>query len=196
VFTGLIADVGSVQSLQAGDDGALIAISTTLASQVAPGDSVAVSGVCLTATEAASAGFTAQAMNETLRRTTLAGLAPASRVNLELALRAGDRLGGHVVQGHIDGLARLKAGEGDGFSRVLTFMAPPELSHYIVEKGSVALDGVSLTVSALDGDDFAVSLIPETLARTTLGELQVGEQVNLEVDLMAKYVERMIGART
>jgi riboflavin synthase len=195
VFTGLIADVGTVGSLESSGDGALIALVTALAAQIAPGDSVAVNGVCLTATEAGGAGFTAQAMNETLRRSSLGALVAGSRVNLELALRADDRLGGHIVQGHVDGLVRLDEVSGDGFSRVLTFRAPEGLSRYIVEKGSVALDGVSLTVSALDGDRFSVSLIPETLQRTTLGGLEPGEQVNLEVDVVAKYVERMIGAR-
>jgi len=195
VFTGLIADVGTVRSLEQVGDGAVIAIVTPLGADIGSGDSVAVNGVCLTATETAGAGFAAQAMNETLRRSSLGALDAGSRVNLELALRAGDRLGGHMVQGHVDGLAQLAETADDGFSRVLTFLAPHELAHYVVEKGSVALDGVSLTVSAVDDDRFSVSLIPETLARTTLGDLQVGEQVNLEVDVIAKYVERMIGAR-
>ncbi|HEY0516464.1 MAG TPA: riboflavin synthase [Solirubrobacteraceae bacterium] len=196
MFTGLIADLGTVRAVRAGADGATLEIATALAGELRDGDSIAVNGVCLTATTRAADGFQAQAMHETLRRSSLAALAPGTRVNLELALRAGDRLGGHVVQGHVDGTGMLAQVEQDGFSRILEIDAEPELTRYLVEKGSVALDGVSLTVSALRDDGFAVSLIPETLARTTLGSLAPGATVNIEVDILAKHVERLLGART
>jgi len=195
VFTGLIEDVGTVAALEHGPDGASIEIETGLAGQIAVGDSIAVNGVCLTATVVGERSFTAQAMNETLRRSSLASLRRGSRVNLELALRADARLGGHIVQGHVDATAKLLEIRPDGFSRTLSFELPEELARYLVEKGSVALNGVSLTVSALDGEQFSVSLIPETLERTTLGDAAVGEQVNLEVDVLAKYVERLISVR-
>ena len=196
MFTGLIADVGTVSALDAGDDGATLRIDTALAPQIGEGDSVAVNGVCLTATGVAVAGFSAQAMAETLRRSSLAALAPGSPVNLELALRAGDRLGGHVVQGHVDGTGTVLAVREDGFARVLRVQAPEALRRYLVEKGSVALDGVSLTVSALEPEGFAVSLIPETLERTNLGTISEGRPVNIEVDILAKHVERLLEVRT
>jgi riboflavin synthase len=158
---------------------------------VSEGDSVSVDGVCLTATEVSAAGFAADAMEETLRRSSLGGLGEGDRVNLELALRASDRLGGHVVQGHVDGLGRVAAIREEGFSRVVTIDAPAELLRYVVEKGSIAVNGVSLTVSALGSLGFEVSLIPETLERTTFGGAEVGSPVNLEVDVLAKYVERL-----
>ncbi|MHB8531858.1 MAG: riboflavin synthase [Solirubrobacteraceae bacterium] len=194
MFTGLIADLGTVRAVRLGADGATLEIDTTLAEQVREGDSIAVNGVCLTATARDGASFAAEAMHETLRRSSLGSLQPGGRVNLELALRASDRLGGHVVQGHIDGTGTVSAIHQDGFSRVLEVEVEPELTRYLVEKGSVALDGVSLTVSALRDDGFAVSLIPETLDRTNLGHVQEGAQVNIEVDILAKHVERMIGA--
>ena len=164
---------------------------TSLAPEIAEGDSVAVNGVCLTATEVADGGFAADAMAETLRRSSLGSLAAGDPVNLELALRASDRLGGHVVQGHVDGLGTIAAIREEGFSRVVTIDAPAELLRYVVEKGSIAVNGVSLTVSALGARDFEVSLIPETLERTTFGRSEVGSPVNLEVDVLAKYVERL-----
>ncbi|HEY0515782.1 MAG TPA: riboflavin synthase, partial [Solirubrobacteraceae bacterium] len=184
------------RAVRAGADGATLEIATALAGELRDGDSIAVNGVCLTATTRAADRFEAQAMHETLRRSSLAALAPGARVNLELALRAGDRLGGHVVQGHVDGTGMLAQVEQDGFSRILEIEAEPDLTRYLVERGSVALDGVSLTVSALRDDGFAVSLIPETLARTTLGSLAPGATVNIEVDILAKHVERLLGART
>jgi riboflavin synthase len=195
VFTGLIADLGSVTALEHDDDGALLSISTQLAGEIGEGDSVAVNGVCLTATSIDATGFRAQAMNETLRRSSLAELAPGSAVNLELALRASDRLGGHVVQGHVDGIATVSAIREEGFSHVLALDIEPGLTRYLVEKGSVTLDGVSLTVSALGDHGFEVSLIPETLARTNLGRVQAGTVVNIEVDILAKHVERLLEAR-
>jgi riboflavin synthase len=195
VFTGLIADRGTVSALQRDSGGAKIEIATRLASEIALGDSVAVNGVCLTATSVDGEGFGAEAMHETLSRSSLGELAVGSPVNLELALRASDRLGGHVVQGHVDGTGTIAAAREDGFARVLDVEAPAALMRYLVEKGSVAIDGVSLTVSELHEDGFSVSLIPETLQRTSLGMLAVGARVNLEVDVLAKHVERLMEAR-
>jgi riboflavin synthase len=193
MFTGLIADVGCVAAVERHDDGATLQIDSALANEVQPGASVAVNGVCLTASEVSDAGFRAQAMNETLRRSSLGQLRHGARVNLELALRAGDRLGGHVVQGHVDGTGAVSGVRCEGFSRVLAIGVQPALARYLVEKGSVALDGVSLTVSALGEDAFEVSLVPETLMRTTLGEVQEGQLVNIEVDVLAKHLERLVG---
>jgi riboflavin synthase len=202
VFTGLIADLGSVGSVERSGDGATIEISTRLAGELAEGDSVAVNGVCLTATSVGERGFRAQAMAETLRRSSLGRLAPGSPVNLELALRADGRLGGHMVQGHVDGTATIGAVREEGFARVLDVELDEGSTHlgddlmrYIVEKGSVAVNGVSLTVSEAREDGFSVSLIPETLARTNLGEAQVGDRVNLEVDILAKHIARLVEAR-
>jgi riboflavin synthase len=200
MFTGLIEDLGQVQALCQDDGGAIIEIETVLATQIAEGDSVAVNGVCLTATDLRVGGFSAQAMHETLRRSSLGDLQVGSPVNLELALRADARLGGHIVQGHVDGTARVTAAREDGFARVLDFEIARgadgeeggDLMRYLVEKGSVALDGVSLTVSELRDEGFSVSLIPETLQRTNLGALQAGDRVNIEVDVLAKHVERLM----
>jgi riboflavin synthase len=202
MFTGLIEDLGRVVAVRRGDDGATIEVQTALAPQIAPGASVAVNGVCLTATELHADGFSAQAMAETLRRCALGALRAGSPVNLELALRADARLGGHIVQGHVDGTATVTGAREEGFARVLDLEiddAPAhpggDLLRYLVEKGSVALDGVSLTVSELRDDGFSVSLIPETLQRTNLGGLQAGDRVNIEVDVLAKHVERLMEAR-
>jgi riboflavin synthase len=195
VFTGLIADLGTVATLERDDAGATLRIDSALATELVDGDSVAVNGVCLTAVDVGEGGFRAQAMNETLERSSLGGLHGGSRVNLELALRAQDRLGGHVVQGHVDGTGTIDAIRQEGFSRVIAVEVQPRLARYLVEKGSVALNGVSLTVSALSGHDFEVSLIPETLERTNLGEVQRGDTVNIEVDVLAKHVERLLEAR-
>jgi riboflavin synthase len=192
MFTGLIADLGSVVALEQDADGATLEISSGLAADLREGDSIAVNGVCLTATDVDGAGFRAQAMAETLRRSSLGGLRAGSPVNLELALRAEDRLGGHIVQGHVDGVATVAAVREEGFSRVLTFEVEAPLARYLVEKGSVAVDGVSLTVSALDERGFSVSLIPETLQRTNLGQIGEGAIVNIEVDVLAKHVERLM----
>jgi len=191
VFTGLVADLGTVAAIDAGDEGVRLSVRTTLAPEIAEGDSVAVNGVCLTATNIADGAFSADVMNESLRRTSLGAVAEGGTVNLELPLRAADRLGGHFVQGHVDGVATVRDTREDGFARIVTFDAPPELLRYIVEKGSIAVDGVSLTVSAVDEESFAVSLIPETLERTTLGTAEPGRPVNLEVDVLAKYVEKL-----
>jgi riboflavin synthase len=192
VFTGLIADLGTVTAVAATADGVRLAVASRLATELAEGDSVAVNGVCLTATEVSDGGFAADVMRESLRRSSLAEVAPGAPVNLELPLRAADRLGGHVVQGHVDGVGTVRDVRDDGFARVVTIAAPPELLRYVVEKGSIAVDGVSLTVSALDAESFSVSLIPETLERTNLGTAQPGRPVNLEVDVLAKYVEKLV----
>jgi riboflavin synthase len=195
VFTGLIADLGTVAAVDATDDGVRLRVESRLAADLRDGDSVAVNGVCLTAVGADAAGFGADVMHETLRRSSLAEVAPGTRVNLELLLRADERLGGHVVQGHVDGLGSVTAVREDGFARVVSIAADPDLLRYVVEKGSIAVDGVSLTVAAIDGDRFDVSLIPETLERTTLGAAAEGTPVNLEVDILAKYVEKLVRPR-
>ncbi len=194
MFTGLIADLGEVTVCERDKQGAELEIATSLASELALGDSIAVNGVCLTATALDDGRFRAQAIAETLRRSSLASLREGSRVNLELPLRVGDRLGGHIVQGHVDGVARVESVEQDGFSRVVSVQLPPDLVRHVVLKGSVALDGVSLTISALEGSRLSVSLIPETLQRTTLGAAQPGETVNVEVDVLAKHVERLLAS--
>jgi riboflavin synthase len=194
VFTGLIADLGSIEALDRDEAGATLEIRTKLAGELSAGDSVAVNGVCLTATAVGRESFRAEAMPETLTRSSLGALQAGSRVNLELAMRPSDRLGGHIVQGHVDGTGTIASLTPEGISRVVEIDADPEVVRYLVEKGSVAVDGVSLTVSALRDDGFAVSLIPETLDRTTLGELTEGARVNLEADVLAKHVERLLGA--
>jgi riboflavin synthase len=186
VFTGLVQATGTIALL---GDGRL-SIEAEL--DLEPGDSVAVNGVCLTATAVGDAGFEADVMPETLRRTALGSVGEGDRVNLELPLRAGDRLGGHMVQGHVDGLGTIDAVTEEGFARVVRISAPADLLRYVVEKGSIAVDGVSLTVAEVDAEGFAVSLIPETLERTTLGQAAPGRVVNLEVDVLAKYVEKLV----
>jgi riboflavin synthase len=196
MFTGLIADLGSVRALEHSGEGATLRIGTRLASELEQGDSVAVNGVCLTATDIRDGGFAATAMIETLRSSALGALEPGARVNLELALRADGRLGGHVVQGHVDGTGTVSEIREQGFARVLRIDSEPRVGRYLVEKGSVAVDGVSLTISALHDDGFEVSIIPETLERTNLGEAAVGDRVNLEVDVLAKHIERLLERRT
>jgi riboflavin synthase len=192
LFTGLIQGQGRILELQRTDDGVRLTVDTALAGELAPGDSVAVNGVCLTATTIDGSAFAADVMNETLDRSSLRDVAAGGQVNLELPLRATDRLGGHVVQGHVDGVGTVAEVVDDGFARRISVTAPAELLRYIVVKGSVAVDGVSLTVAALDSSSFTVSLIPETLERTNLGRAQIGTRVNLEVDVLAKYVERLV----
>jgi len=194
VFTGLVADLGTVADVDATPDGVRLSVASRLAEELSEGDSVAVNGVCLTATTVADGAFTADVMHETLRRSSLAEVAAGGQVNLELPLRAQDRLGGHVVQGHVDGLGSVISVGEDGFARVVTIAAPAGLLRYVVEKGSIAVDGVSLTVASVTPDTFSVSLIPETLERTNLGVAAPGTPVNLEVDVLAKYVEKLVGA--
>ena len=193
MFTGLVADLGTVTAVDASDAGVRLTVRTAL--ELREGDSVAVNGVCLTATSVPDGAFTADVMHETLRRSSLGALDDGSKVNLELPLRADDRLGGHFVQGHVDGLGTIWDVREEGFSHVVTIGAPPEIMRYVIEKGSIAVDGVSLTVSGLGDDWLQVSLIPETLERTILGEAETGTPVNLEVDVLAKYIERLVPAR-
>jgi riboflavin synthase len=192
VFTGLVADLGTVTAVDATGDGVRLAVRTALAGEIAEGDSVAVNGVCLTATAIADGAFGADVMRETLRRSSLGEVGEGDRVNLELPLRAHDRLGGHVVQGHVDGLGAVRDVREDGFARLVEIEAPSELLRYVVEKGSIAVDGISLTVASVTDDAFSVSLIPETLERTNLGAAAPGQPVNLEVDVLAKYVEKLM----
>jgi riboflavin synthase len=192
MFTGLIADLGTVTAMQRDGAGASIEIATGLVSQLSEGDSIAVNGVCLTATQIGGGSFQAQAMIETLERSSLGNLGVGSRVNLELPLRAQDRLGGHVVQGHVDGTGTVSGVRDQGFARVLEIEIEPRLARYLVEKGSVTIDGVSLTISALGDEQFFVSLIPETQQRTNLGAIAAGGVVNIEVDILAKHVERLM----
>jgi len=192
MFTGLIQDVGTVESLDAGAEGARLRIATSLAAEVEPGDSVAVNGACLTATTVDGNGFETEAMNQTLEVTSLAGLEAGSRVNLELAMKASDRLGGHIVQGHVDSVGEVASVEGDGFAKRLRVALAPDLLRYAIDKGSITLDGVSLTIAELGEDWLEVSLIPETLERTTLGDASPGRKLNVECDVIAKHVERLM----
>jgi riboflavin synthase len=192
MFTGLIEHGGKIAALDTSDAGTVLEIETDLAPTLSLGDSVAVNGVCLTATRISETSFSADVMNESLARTSLGALSPGDAVNLELPLAVGDRLDGHIVQGHVDGVGELLQRTDEGFSRVLRFLLPTDLAKYVVEKGSITIDGVSLTVSAVGDDWLEVSLIPETLERTTLGALQTGSHVNLEADILAKHVERLL----
>lgn len=200
MFTGIVEELGEVIAVEHLAEAARITVrGETAAEDAAPGDSVAVNGVCLTVTAVHGPEFTADVMAETLARTGLGGLSPGTRVNLERPMRLGGRLGGHLVQGHVDATAAVTARRPGPHWEVVRLAVPPGLDRYLVEKGSVALDGVSLTVSALGGGDgepgwFEVSLIPATLAVTTLGRVPVGGTVNLEVDMIGKYVERMLAA--
>jgi riboflavin synthase len=196
VFTGLVQDLGTVAEVHETADGVRLAVESPLAGELSDGDSIAVNGVCLTAVGLCKGErFGADVMHETLRRTSLGDVAPRSRVNLELPLRATDRLGGHVVQGHVDGVGVVAQTQDDGFAKVVTIETGTDTLRYVVEKGSIAVDGVSLTVARVDGTSFDVSLIPETIERTTLGSAEPGTTVNLEVDVLAKYVEKLIGAQ-
>jgi riboflavin synthase len=192
VFTGLVQDLGTVAAVEQTPDGVRLAVRTALAAELSLGDSVAVNGVCLTATAIADDRFTADVMHETLRRSSLAAATEGRNVNLELPLRAGDRLGGHVVQGHVDGVGTVRDVRPEGFARVVTIAADPDLLRYVVDKGSIAVDGISLTVVEAGDDWFSISLIPETLERTNLGTAAAGQPVNLEVDVLAKYVEKLV----
>lgn len=193
VFTGIVREVGYVAAVDGNESGmSLVVEAPVTAPGVDVGGSVAVDGVCLTAESVGADQIRFHAVPETLRRSSLGRLEPGSRVNLEPALRAGDPLGGHYVQGHIDGVGRVRCIEPDGQGVRIVVEAPGELLRYCVEKGSIALDGVSLTVAALAEDSFSVALIPHTLGETTLGDLLPDREVNLEVDVLAKYVERLV----
>jgi riboflavin synthase len=192
MFTGLIQDVGTIESLDSDAEGARLRIATSLAAEIEPGDSVAVNGACLTATTVDGNGFETEAMNQTLEVTSIGGLEVDSRVNLELAMKASDRLGGHIVQGHVDGVGEVASIEEDGFAKRLRVLLDRDLLRYAIDKGSIALDGVSLTIAELGEDWLEVSLIPETLERTTLGEASPGRKLNVECDVIAKHVERLM----
>jgi riboflavin synthase len=192
MFTGIVQGLGRIERVDRGADGARITIASDLAEEIDAGESIAINGVCLTALPAGPESFHADAMNETLSRTSLAQAQRGTAVNLELPLRPSDRLGGHIVQGHVDGTGTVDSVADDGFARILEVEAPEQVLRYVVEKGSIALDGVSLTVTGLSPRSFTVSLIPETLKRTTLGQARAGTRVNLEVDVLAKYVERLL----
>jgi riboflavin synthase len=192
MFTGLVETTGEIAAIDRDADGVRLSVTTPLAAELADGDSVAVNGVCLTARGVGGESFSADVMEETLRRSSLGPLTEGDSVNLELPLRASDRLGGHVVQGHVDGVGSVESVRADGFARVVRVSTPADLLRYVVAKGSIAVDGVSLTVSAVDDEAFEVSLIPETLERTTLGKAAPGRKVNLEVDVLAKYVEKLM----
>jgi riboflavin synthase len=192
VFTGLIQDVGTVVGMSLSGGGARIRIASVLGPEISLGDSIAVNGICLTATSADASDFEIDAMNQTLAVTALGGIEPNSRVNLELAMQASDRLGGHIVQGHVDGVGTVVSVGEDGFARRLRVALAPELIRYTVDKGSITLSGVSLTIAALAADWVEVSLIPETLERTNLGAAAAGDTLNVECDIVAKYVERLL----
>jgi riboflavin synthase len=194
MFTGIINELGTVDAVEGSEEGARLRIRAELASELEAGDSVAVNGACLTATSAGTGAFEADVMHQTLSLTTLGDLDTDSRVNLELPLRPTDRLGGHVVQGHVDGTATVVEVSEDGFAKRLRLELPDELLPYVVERGSIAIEGVSLTVAELAGSALEVSLIPETLERTTLGSLVPGARVNVECDVLARYVRRQLEA--
>jgi len=190
MFTGIVRELGRVEALERDAEGARLRIGASLASELSEGDSVAVNGACLTATSVSGETFEADVMHQTLELTTLGELEPGTAVNLELALRADDRLGGHVVQGHVDGTAIVVDVTEDGFARRLRLELPAELLPYVVERGSIAIEGVSLTIANLDDPVAEVSLIPETLERTSLGAVDSGDRLNVECDVLARYVAR------
>jgi riboflavin synthase len=192
MFTGIIKEFGEVVAVDSSPDGARLHIRAELSAELGEGDSVAVDGACLTATSVTGDAFDADVMHQTLELTTLGGLEPGSRVNLELPLRASDRLGGHVVQGHVDGTGTVAEISDDGFAKRLRIELPEELLPYVVEHGSIAIQGISLTIAALTDDAVEVSLIPETLERTTLGAAEPGDRLNVECDVLARYVRRQL----
>jgi riboflavin synthase len=193
MFTGIVRERGRVAALDGGDTGVRLRIAAPeTAGRVALGDSVAVGGVCLTVVAIDGAELSFDAVPETLSRTALGKLEPGHDVNIEPALRVGDSLGGHMMQGHVDGVGRVRSAEPEGEGKRVWIDAPADVVRYCVEKGSIAVDGVSLTIAALDDAGFAIALIPHTLAETTLGSLEPGHEVNLEIDVLAKYVERLM----
>jgi riboflavin synthase len=192
MFTGVVQELGRVADVERNGDGVRLRIEAGLADELTGGDSVSVSGVCLTAVDPADGSFTSDLSPETVARSSLGALVTGDAVNLELPLRPADRMGGHIVQGHVDGVGTLEALRDGGNARDVRFSAPAGLLRYVVEKGSVTVDGVSLTVTEVDDAGFSVSLIPETLERTTLGAGRPGRPVNLEVDVIAKHVEKLL----
>ena len=196
MFTGIVRELGRVDALDGGADGVRLRVDgPETAGQAGPGDSVAVDGVCLTVVEAAGGVLSFDAVPETLARTTLGRLGRGDAVNLEPALRAGEQLGGHLVQGHVDAVGRVRSVGPEGGGVRLEVSVPAELRRYCVEKGSICMQGVSLTIASLDDDGISIALIPHTLSVTTLGGLGPGDEVNLEVDVLAKHVERLLAAR-
>lgn len=195
MFTGIVIDRGTVKKVRERRGILYAEVATAIARKLDVGESVAVNGVCLTATAAHHRYFATEIMAETTARSTLADLRRGHRVNLELPMRLSDHLGGHLVQGHVDGIATVTRVDDDGDARRVWLSAPQDLLRYMIEKGSVALDGVSLTVVDVGSATFQVALIPHTLSTTTLGSIQPGQRVNVEVDLIAKYVERLVGVR-
>ena len=194
MFTGLVEETGRIRSIRRGAHSAVLSIqAAVILNDLSIGDSVAVNGVCLTATTVDDSGFTADVMHETLNRSSLGALVPGSAVNLERAMAANGRFGGHIVSGHIDGTGRIAAIRKDDNAVWYTVQAPSQLLRGIVEKGSVALDGISLTVAGVTEQDFAVSVIPHTAAVTVLGTKRVGDVVNVETDVIGKYVEKLLG---
>ena len=192
MFTGIVKEIGTVRSIERSDAGARLRIAASFAGELAGGDSVSVAGACLTAAALGDGHFEADVMNQTLGLTTLGDLAEGDGVNLEPALRAGEPLGGHLVQGHVDTTATVAGVRADGIARRVAITLPEEHRRLVVEHGSITLDGVSLTVAELTGEGFEVSLIPETLERTTLGDLAPGARANVEFDVIARYVERLL----
>jgi riboflavin synthase len=193
VFTGLVREVGVVASVSRGDGGMRVEVDApATAASASIGDSVSVAGCCLTAVAVSGGRLSFELVPETVARTSLARLDRGDRVNVEPSLRAGEPLGGHLVQGHVDGVGTVRASDAEGDGRRVAIDAPPDLLRYVVEKGSIAVDGTSLTVAAVDEAGFTVALVPHTLAATTLGGLSPGDPVNLEVDVLAKYVERSL----
>ena len=195
MFTGIVRERGRLVRRDGGADGVRLEVEAPqTAAAAAVGDSVALDGCCLTATEVSDGRMTFDAVPETIRRSTLGRLSPGDELNVEPALRAGEPLGGHYVQGHVDAVGRIAAAEPEGDGRRIRVEAPPEILRYCVEKGSIAVNGVSLTIAALDGAALEIALVPHTLAATTLGRLDEGDEVNLEADVLAKYVERLLPA--
>ncbi|KPJ56053.1 MAG: riboflavin synthase subunit alpha [Deltaproteobacteria bacterium DG_8] len=193
MFTGLIEDIGSILKMERRGEGVLITIScSSVLDDLKMGDSISADGVCLTITQVKTQNFSVEASAETARRTTLGNKKPKQKVNLERALRLNNRLGGHLVSGHIDEVAKISAITPEGSSQKITFQTPQKIAKYLVEKGSVAVDGISLTVNEVKSDRFSVNVIPYTASHTTLATKKVGDEVNIEVDILGKYVERLI----
>ncbi|MGH3192322.1 MAG: riboflavin synthase [Streptosporangiaceae bacterium] len=193
MFTGIVEELGEVAGIEHRGDAARLTIRGST-KDTSPGESISVNGVCLTVTDISGGTFSADVMGETLDRSGLGALTPGARVNLERSVRLADRLGGHLVQGHVDATATILSRTPSAHWDQVRIGIPAAISRYVVEKGSIAVDGISLTVSALGEAWFEVCLIPETLARTTLGTKEQGDGVNLEVDVLAKYVEKLLGA--
>lgn len=193
MFTGIVEEVGTLKAVRKGANSAVLEIQAKVVLEdIHLGDSIAVNGVCLTATSYSPTGFTADVMHETLNRSALAALRPGSRVNLERAMAANGRFGGHIVAGHVDGVGTVRRIEKDDNAIWYTIAAGPEILRYVVEKGSITIDGISLTVARVDSDSFAISAIPHTVSVTVLADRKVGDRVNLETDIIGKYVEKLL----